>query len=180
MIEIVFESHATTPDNEKKRASGHYDVGLSEAGLEQARQLGKRREKEEFAAVFTSDLQRAYKTAKIAFGDKFPVFQDSRLRECDYGDFEHRPSPQIEAERPNRIRQPFPHGESYQQRAEYMKSFLEEILENYDGKRVLIIGHRATQYGLERWTSGRPLQEIVSTPWQWQPGWNYTLRAINY
>ena len=35
-----------------------------------------------------------------------------------------------------------------------MKSFLEELLKNYDGKKVMIIGHRATQYGLEHWIKG--------------------------
>lgn len=178
MIEIIFESHATTLDNEKKIASGHYDVELSPKGVEQARGLGDRRQDEHFDAVFTSDLQRAYKTAKLAFGDKFPVFQDVRLRECDYGDSEHQPSSDIEAERVKRIYEPFPNGESYEQCAERMRSFLEELLQNYDGKRVLIIGHRATQYGLERWVGRKPLEEIVQAPWSWQPGWTYELHKL--
>jgi alpha-ribazole phosphatase/probable phosphoglycerate mutase len=175
MIEIVFESHATTYDNEKKLGSGHYDVDLSEAGVQQAKQLGERRNGEHFDVIFCSDLQRARKTAELAFGDKFPIIQDERLRECDYGSYEHKPSAQIEAERVQRITQPFPDGESYQQRAEYMKSFLAELAATYQGKRVLIIGHRATQYGLERWIIGKSLEEIVTAPWHWQPGWTYRL-----
>ncbi|HZM64356.1 MAG TPA: histidine phosphatase family protein [Candidatus Saccharimonadales bacterium] len=178
MITIVFESHATTVDNEQKIASGHYDVDLSAAGKKQAMALGERRKGETFDAIFTSDLQRAYKTAKIAFGNRFPIFQDARLRECDYGQFEHRPSQQIETERIKRIDQPFPGGESYQQRADYMKSFLEELLAKYEGKRILIIGHRATQYGLERWTTGKSLQKIAQAPWQWRPGWVYKLEVL--
>jgi broad specificity phosphatase PhoE len=179
MIEIIFESHATTLDNEKKIASGHNDVALSEVGIEKAKQLGERRGDEHFDAIFCSDLQRSYKTAELAFGDKFPVFQDRRLRECDYGDFEHRPSSEIEAGRPRRIIQPFPNGESYQQRAEYMRTFLEELLPRYDGKRIMIIGSRATQYGLERWVDGKSLEEIVTAPWHWQPGWTYRLEKIS-
>ncbi len=175
MVEVVFESHATTLDNEQNIASGHSDVDLSTAGVEQAKQLGERRKGEVFDAIFTSDLQRAYKTAKLAFGDKFPIYQDSRLRECNYGDFEHRPSPEIEAERFNRISVPFPNGESLQQRTDYMKSFLEELQRGYQGKRVLVIGHRATQYGLEHWITGKSLEELTQTPWHWQPGWTYTL-----
>ena len=178
MVEIIFESHATTFDNERKIASGHFDVDLSAAGLAQAKQLGERRAGEHFDAIFTSDLQRAYKTARIAFGDKFPIFQDSRLRECDYGEYEHKPSSVIEADRINRITQPFPGGESYEQRSEFMRTFLEELLQEYDGKRVLVIGHRATQYGLERWAAGKDLEEIVQAPWQWQPGWAYRLEQL--
>ncbi len=52
MIEIIFESHATTYDNEQRIASGHYDVDLSEAGVDQARELGIRRAGEQFDAIF--------------------------------------------------------------------------------------------------------------------------------
>ncbi|HTE57308.1 MAG TPA: histidine phosphatase family protein [Verrucomicrobiae bacterium] len=179
MIDIIFESHATTLDNEKKIASGHFDVALSNIGIEKAKQLGERRAGEHFDAIFCSDLQRSYKTAELAFGDKFPIFQDRRLRECDYGDYEHRPSSEIEAERPKRVTRPFPHGESYEQCAEYMKTFLEEVLAKYDGKRVMVVGSRATQYGLERWVDGKTLEEIVAASWQWQPGWTYRLEKIS-
>lgn len=178
MTTIVFEPHATTPDNERKIASGHYDVALSEAGISQAKALGKRRCNEHFDVVFCSDLTRAYETAKLAFGNKFPIIQDERLRECNYGNFEHKPNIEVEAERPHRIDQPFPNGESYEQRSQAMKRFLQELFHHYSGKRALIIGHRATQYGLERWVAGKPLEEIVSAPWHWQPGWTYTLTRL--
>lgn len=59
-----------------------------------------------------------------------------------------------------------------------MKSFLKDLLKNYDGKRVMIIGHRATQYGLEHCIEGVPLEKAISTPWRWQPGWIYKLESI--
>lgn len=179
MIDIIFESHGTTPDNEKKLASGHYDVELSELGIANAKELGERRAGEHFDAIFCSDLQWSYNTAELAFGDAFPIVKDKRLRECDYGDYEHRPNALITTERPQRMSQPFPDGESYEQCMDRMKSFLEELLQNYDGKRVLIIGHRATQYGLEHWVLGKSLQEIVTAPWQFQPGWEYHFEKIS-
>lgn len=175
MIEIVFESHATTFDNEKKIASGHFDVGLSETGIEQAKQLGQRRKDEKFDTIFTSDMQRAYNTAVLAFGDKFPIIKDKRLRECDYGDFEHKPSSVIERERIKRIEKPFPDGESYTDCTERMNSFLDDLQEKYEGKRVMVIGHRATHYGLKQRVTGELLEDIVTAPWQWQPGWVYQL-----
>lgn len=175
MITIIFESHATTYDNEKNIASGHYDVELSEKGKEQAKELGARRTGEHFDAIFCSDLERSYRTAELAFSNKFPIFKDARLRECDYGEYEHRTGSDIEAERVKRIDEPFPNGESYSERIGMMKSFIEELAENYKGKRVLLIGHRATQYGLERWINSQQLKDIVTESWQWQPGWEYTI-----
>ncbi|MFS8580670.1 MAG: histidine phosphatase family protein, partial [Novibacillus thermophilus] len=60
---------------------------LSERGRAVAVELGERRRDDGLAAVFTSDLDRAVETARIAFvGTDIPVFQDKRLRECDYGE----------------------------------------------------------------------------------------------
>lgn len=175
MVTIIFESHATTYDNEKGVASGFFDVKLSPSGVEKAKQLGKRRAGESFDVIFCSDLQRSYKTAEIAFGNRFAIFKDARLRECDYGDWEHRSKDFVEQERIHHITKPFPNGESYNQALERMKSFVEELRQNCQRKTVLVIGHRATQYGLEFWTTKQPIKQIMSHPWQWQPGWQYEL-----
>ena len=178
MIEIIFEPHGTTIDNEAHRSSGHFDVELSELGKKQAQEMGKRYENDHFDTIFCSDLQRAYKSAEIAFDKKFPIIKDARLRECDYGDFTRNPSEQVEADKANRIKIPFPNGESYEQTAERMRNFLEDLLKKYDGKKIMIIGHRATQYGLERWTRGVPLGVVAPYPWKWQTGWKYKFEKI--
>lgn len=175
MVRIIFESHSTTFDNEADLSSGHNDVALSPLGEKQAKELGERRKNEEFDAIFCSDLQRSFKTAEIAFGDKFPIIKDARLRECDYGDLTQHPSPEVAPEKLKRIKAPFPNGESYEQTSKRMKDFLEDLLKNYDGKTVMIIGHRATQYGLEHWIKGLSLEEIITTKWSWKPGWIYYL-----
>jgi hypothetical protein len=54
-----------------------------------------------------------------------------------------------------------------------MKSFLKDLKKNYDGKRVMIIGHRATQYGLENIINKISLEKLVSIHFKWQPGWKY-------
>lgn len=175
MITVIFETHSTSLDNEKHLASGWNDVALSPLGIRQAKDLGERRKKEKFAAIFCSDLQRSYKTAEVSFGHKFPIIKDSRLRECNYGDLTQHPNEQVDKEKPKRIKTPFPNGESYEQTSERMKSFLKDLIENYQGKKVMIIGHRATQYGLEYWIKGIPLEKVISTPWAWQAGWEYQL-----
>ena len=179
MVTIIFEAHATSVDNEKDIASGHADPELSELGVKQARELGERYASDRFDAIFCSDLQRSYKTAEIAFKDRgLPIIKDQRLRECDYGDLTQHPSKEVNAEKPKHITVPFPNGESYEQTSARMKAFLQDLLKDYEGKRVMVIGHRATQYGLEHWIKGVPLLKAVIAPWQWQPGWEYRLEKI--
>lgn len=178
MVFITFATHATTLDNEARLASGWYDVSLSQTGLRQCHELGVRYWDAAFDAIFCSDLQRSYRTGEIAFADRgIPVLRDKRLRECDYGDLTHHRADESAAEKQTRIDEPFPNGESYRQCAERMKRFLDDLGRNYQGKTVLIIGHRATQYGLEHWLVGKPLEEVVNAPWEWQQGWSYRLEA---
>lgn len=173
MVTIIFEAHGTTFDNEEHLSSGHNDVELSPLGIQQSKEMGERYEGDHFDAIFCSDLQRAYKSAEIGFGTKWPIIQDTRLRECDYGDFTQHPSEEVDAEKPLRIEEPFPNGESYLETTERMESFLDDIAHDYDGKKIMIIGHRATQYGLEHIINGVPLEELVTTKFKWQPGWKY-------
>lgn len=177
MVTIVFESHGTTLDNEAHLSSGHNDVALSPLGEKQAKELGERYKDQAFDAVFCSDLQRSYKTAEIAFGNRFPIVKDKRLRECDYGALTKYPSDEVEVLKVEHITVPFPNGESYEDCMKRMKEFLDELRAKYDDrhKMVMIIGHRATQYGLEHWINGIDLKTLVTASFKWQPRWTYTL-----
>lgn len=173
MINIIFESHGTTYDNLNKVSSGHADVELSSKDIENAKELGARYKDQEFDVIFCSDLLRSYKTAELAFGDKYKIIKDARLRECDYGDLTKHPAEEVEPQKINHITIPFPNGESYEDGLRRMKLFLDDLKTNYEGKKVLIIGHRVTQYGLEHWIKNKSLEELLTTPFRWQPGWEY-------
>ena len=176
MISIIFEAHGTTYDNEANLSSGHNDVALSPLGEKQSKEMGERYQHDHFDAIFCSDLQRAYKSAEIGFGNKWPIIKDARLRECDYGDFTQKPSGEVYKQKPLRINEPFPNGESYTQALDRMKSFLNDLIKNFDGKRVMIIGHRATQYGLENVINNVPIEKLVREHLKWQSGWSYELK----
>ena len=178
MVTVIFESHATTFDNEAHVSSGWFDVELSALGEKQAKELGERRINDNFDAVFCSDLKRSYRTAEIAFGSKFQIVKDPRLRECNYGDLTRHSSDEVEPSRKDHISDPFPGGESYEETSERIEEFLGNLLRMYDGKRVLIIGHRATQYGLDYLINKVPLEKAVTDPWKWQPGWEYQLNSL--
>jgi broad specificity phosphatase PhoE len=110
-IELVYETHSTTEDNEHGIATGWLPGRLSAEGRRQAVALGVRRRNTGLDLVFTSDLARAVETTTIAFaGAGLPVQQDRRLRECDYGALNGGPVASIAARRLRSIAEPFPGG----------------------------------------------------------------------
>lgn len=177
---VLFETHATTLDNKAGLASGWFDIGLSAAGEEQARALGARRRDDDLAAVFSSDLSRALRTAEIAFRDRdLPIVRDARLRECNYGALTRRPTSEIDERRAACIDIPFPDGESYHQVVNRVSAWLSEATGALAGRTILVIGHRATFYALEHLVRKIPLREAVISPWRWQPGWIYRVARSN-
>lgn len=42
----------------------------------------------------------------------------------------------------------------------------------------MIIGHRATQYGLEHFINHVSIHDTITLLWSWQPGWEYQLEQI--
>ena len=173
--EIVFETHSWSEDNERGYATGWLPGKLSSQGRQLAAELGKRRRHDGITAVFASDLGRAMETAIIAFPHDMDIFYDWRLRECDYGELTQHAKAEVDGDKPHRLTTPFPNGESYTDTAARMQSFLDDLARFHAGQTVMVIGHRATQYGLEHLIQDRPLLEAVMAPWSWQPGWTYKL-----
>jgi 2,3-bisphosphoglycerate-dependent phosphoglycerate mutase len=173
-VQIVYETHSLTEDNEAGRATGWLPGRLSAAGREQAAELGCRRAADGLAAVFCSDLARSVETARIAFdGSGIPVLLDWRLRECDYGSLNGMPTAAVPADRARYLDHPYPGGESWRQATDRVSRFLADLPLRWSGQRVLVIGHVATQWGLEVALVGTPLAELVSHGMDWQTGWEY-------
>lgn len=177
-IEIVYETHAITEDNERGIATGWLPGRLSERGRLVAAELGTRRRDDGLAAVFTSDLDRAVETAQIAFaGTEIPMFRDSRLRECNYGELNGRPIADFPSPRSQFVDRPFPDGQSYRQVIESTHDFLSDLAAAWDGKRVLLIAHSANRYALHVLLGGAKIEDETDALFRWQPGWEFTLDA---
>jgi alpha-ribazole phosphatase/probable phosphoglycerate mutase len=175
-VEIIYETHQTSTDNEAGIATGWLPGELSALGRTQAVELGERRQHDGIAAVFTSDLRRAVETAEIAFGaTDIPIFQDVRLRECNYGDLNGAPVARVEAQRARRVTTPFPGGQSYEDVVRATETFLHDLASDWDGRRVLIIAHSANRWALQVLLGGERLEDLVVAPFNWQPGWCFTL-----
>jgi 2,3-bisphosphoglycerate-dependent phosphoglycerate mutase len=175
-IELVFETHSTTEDNEAGFATGWLPGRLSARGQGEARRLGRRRGSDGIAAVFSSDLTRAAETAAIAFGQTaIPVLYDWRLRECDYGQRNGMPVAELHAGRRDHLDQPYPDGESWRQAVARVGRFLGDLSLRWSGQRVLVVGHVATRWGLDHFIGGTPLEQLAVQDFAWQEGWEYLL-----
>ena len=124
-VEIKYFVHGTTTDNEEDRDTGQAPGELSELGVQQAKELGLKVD-EEFDAVYCSDLRRAVKSARLAFGEKYDIKKDERLRECDYGKMTQD---KFTWNLTSYINNSYPDGESYKDVEERIQNFLESVKE---------------------------------------------------
>ena len=176
-IKIIYFVHGTTFDNASQKCSGWKQVCLNELGKEQAINLGKNTPYK-FDVLFTSDLIRAKETAKLAF-PKFDAIADKRLRECNYGIYDGGDKSNVVYE--EHVNVPFPEGESLIDVEKRLRNFLEFLKENYQGKTIGIIAHRAPQLALDVISQNISWPEAIKNDWRktgaWCPGWEY---IINY
>jgi broad specificity phosphatase PhoE len=176
-VELVYETHSISVDNERGIATGWLPGELSEEGRRLAGALGERRRDDGIACVFTSDLGRAVETAEIAFaGSRIEIRQDERLRECNYGELNGAPVEELDPRR-RFVDEPFPGGESYRDCVDKMSAFLDDVAAEFEGRRVLVIAHSAQRWALRHLVEGVPLEELVDAPFRWQEGWEYVLPA---
>jgi broad specificity phosphatase PhoE len=174
-VELVYETHSISVDNERGIATGVLPGELSAEGRRLARALGERRRNDGLACVFTSDLRRAVETAELAFeGAEVEMRQDPRLRECDYGRLNGAPVGEL-APRRRFVDVPYPGGESYRDCVRKLDDFLRDIAREFDGRRVLVIAHSAQRWALRTLLEGERLEQLVEAPFEWQPGWEYRL-----
>ena len=175
-LELVYETHAITTDNEAGVATGWLPGELSERGRATAAELGARRREDRIAAVYASDLARAVQTVEIAFAkSSAPIVFDARLRECNYGTLNGMPAHQLEGERVRHVDEPWPGGESYRQVVDRMRALLIDLVASWDGSRILLVGHSANKWALDHLVLGEDLEAAVAGGMTWQAGWEYVV-----
>ena len=132
----------------------------------------------EFSVVFCSDLKRAVDSAHLAFGGRYEIIQDERLREANYGDFTQKPD-DFKNDLEKYIDTPFPKGESYKDVEKRIADFLKDIAQKYDEKHIAIVAHQASQLALDVLLKGKTWEQAIAEDWRrtksWQPGWEYTV-----
>ena len=178
-VKVMYFVHGTTTDNAAKLCSGWKEAMLNDLGKEQALNLGKvsKERGDKFDIVFTSDLQRAIDSSNIAFSE-YEKIRDNRLRECNYGDLDGEHKSLVVYE--EHVEEPFPNGESLLDVEKRVRDFVKYLKENYDGKTVAIVAHRAPQLALEVISKNITWEEANKNDWRktgaWQPGWIYEIK----
>ncbi len=179
-IKITYFVHGTTTDNEQHISSGWKDAELSELGIKQSIDLREQTKDKKFDVVFCSDLQRAVKSAQLAWDGIYPIIPDARLRECNYGKLNASPSAIVEPMQEEEcITNRFPEGESYEDVRARIADFLDFLKKNYDGKSIAIVAHKAPQLSLDVLIKGKTWKQALAEDWRktkaWKPGWGYML-----
>jgi alpha-ribazole phosphatase/probable phosphoglycerate mutase len=172
-VRLVYETHSISVDNEVGIATGWFPGELSGVGMGLAMEMGGRRR--DVDVVYASDLRRAVQTAEIAFGGSKEILLDVRLRECDYGIYNGRPVSEVAPLRSRYIDTPWPGGQSYRQVVDETAAFLEDVVRAWQGCTVLVVSHSANRWALQHLLDGVSIEELVDAPFEWRPGWEYTL-----
>jgi broad specificity phosphatase PhoE len=98
MSRLLLARHGQSVSNAERRFQGVQDVALSELGARQAEALGQAMRRLSIAAVYTSPLERARRTAEIAAaGLGVPLTPVDDLRELSLGEWEGRTVEEIRA-----------------------------------------------------------------------------------
>lgn len=150
MTQLILIRHGETLWNRERRMQGQRDSPLSDTGLYQARRLGQRLADLSFGVLYSSDLGRAYETARsVAEVTGHEIAVDPRLRERHFGVFEGLTSDEIESRFPAEFdcyksHNPayvIPGGESAQQFHDRCLACLQEIAERHTGATVVVVTH---------------------------------------
>jgi broad specificity phosphatase PhoE len=96
---VYLARHGETAWSLTGQHTGLTDLPLTERGQKNARKLGERLKQLKFACVFTSPLQRAKETGRLAGFEAADI--DPDLVEWNYGDYEGRRTVDIHKERPD-------------------------------------------------------------------------------
>lgn len=126
--QIYIVRHGETEWSKSGKHTGLTDIPLTENGVRQAKQLGKRLQSLSFDHVFSSPLKRAFETCKLCgLGDQATI--TDALLEWNYGDYEGVKTPEIHQTDPgwNIFEKGAPHGESVADVENRADTFLNQL-----------------------------------------------------
>lgn len=169
---IYLVRHGQTEWNLEERLQGWSDSPLTSYGVQRAIALHKELQSTPIDCIYSSDLQRAYETAKLLRGDRqIPIFKRSELRELALGPWEGRLFEEVQQEDPKRLdiyfNQPedhyFPNVEDYHDLMDRIGKFIEELKEA-PYSHVLVVGHGVSIAAIMNIIYEIPLKEFWNRP----------------
>ena len=158
--------HGETDWNADKRIQGHLDVPLNESGLRQAHSMAHGLAECRFRAIYSSDLRRAWQTAKITASQlEIPLHSHEGLRERHSGVLEGRTVEELSRNNPEAHarfldRDPdyrFGKGESMRTFSARVVAAVEELVASHAGGTLLLVTHGGVLDVVFRIATGRSL-----------------------
>lgn len=153
MTKLILVRHGETVWNAEKKFQGHTDIALSPAGLEQATRLADRLASEKIAAVYSSDLNRAFVTAEtVARRHNLTVNEVPSLREIRFGDWEGLTYTAIHEKWPSQLSGLFttpgeiviPGGESFYELKKRAADAIADLVAKHEDETVVVVSHGGT------------------------------------
>lgn len=150
-VRILVVRHGETEWNVEQRFRGSADIPLNAKGLLQAQALAQRLEREPISAVYTSPLQRAFKTAEtIASPHGLVPAPLDGLSNINYGELEGRTIAEVAEhfpemyrtllESPQLVR--FPCGDTLDEITVRAMSGLNGLIARHDGETIAAVSHQ--------------------------------------
>ncbi len=164
---LIAIRHGETAWNVDSRIQGHLDIPLNDTGRWQARRTAEALAGEPIAAVYASDLSRAFETATaVATVAGRTVVPEPGLRERHFGVFQGRTFAEIEAESPEqalRWRKRDPDfapedGESLNVFRDRIVGTVERLAAQHPDELIVIVAHGGVMDVLYRAATGQGLQ----------------------
>lgn len=166
--QILLVRHGETEWTAEDRFNGRTDIRLSENGKIQAHNLGIALEHDDIAICFVTPLQRTQETARLAVGDRnIEIVSKPQLIEIDYGLWEGLSRSEIMEKYPREwVRWnadpaaiPPPRGESGYEVAGRCIPAVEQMVEEYANKTILVVAHNTINRILLAHALGIPISE---------------------
>ena len=163
---LVLVRHGETAWNVEGRIQGHLDIPLNDIGLAQAAAVGARLSGENFDAIYSSDLIRAYRTASpVVVNPEIDIVRDERLRERNLGVLQGLTGEEAVIAQPaawkvfksREADLALAGGESLGGFSRRILDFVEKILVAHAGRRILAVTHGGALDVVYRHATRRPL-----------------------
>jgi broad specificity phosphatase PhoE len=168
MTRFYIARHGETVANKSNQIAGQYETPLTDLGREQARLIRLALADVKIDVAYSSDLDRAYQTGKIALGESFAIQKDATLRELDFGKWDgmiYSDVAKVYQEDWARWKNDYPQsrptgGESIAQAYQRISSAICRIAQQNEGKTVAIFFHGRIMRLLLEWAKGVP-QSVI-------------------
>ena len=154
---IYFVRHGQTDWNVVGRIQGHADIELNEIGIKQAEELKEKFKDIKFDKVFCSPLKRARKTAQIIYDGAIEI--DERIKERYNGELEGKIKSEIKKfpdfNNPDNDEYGIERINDFNGR---IKLFLDEVMQKYKNKNVLVVTHAGVCIYVKCYFEGDPTE----------------------